>query len=85
MLQSSFSKISRPNKIRQYLSRMEIQESKNRSRTNVLMMGGTSSSGNSVETERSITFDQDTDEIYRFFADKNSRSQSKSYWQAIGA
>mgnify|MGYP006159841247 FL=1 len=85
MLQSSFSKISRPNKIRQYLSRMEIQESKNRSRTNVLMMGGTSSSGNSVETEGSIAFDQDIDEIYRFFADKTSRSQSKSYWQVIGA
>jgi hypothetical protein len=64
---------------------MEIQESQNRSRTNVLMMGGTSSSENSVETEGSIAFDQDIDEIYRFFADKISRSQSKSYWQVIGA
>jgi len=49
---------------------MEILESQNRTRSNVLMMGGSSSSGNSVETNGSITSDENIDEVYRFFADQ---------------
>ncbi|MBL4573432.1 MAG: hypothetical protein JKY86_10220 [Gammaproteobacteria bacterium] len=69
MQQASYGQYSQPFGIGQYLPRLEIPESQNRPRA-AFLSGGTSSSGNSVETDGSITTDQDIEEVYRFFADQ---------------
>ena len=70
MQQASLGQMSRSYGLRQYLPRLEIPELQNSPRRNVFFMGGSSSSGNSVETEGVMTSDQDIEEVYRYFADQ---------------
>ena len=84
MRQASFGRMSRSFELRQYLPRLEIPELQNSPRMNAFLMGGSSSSGNSIETEGVMTSDQDIEEVYRYFADQIEEQGWDLDSQAVG-
>ena len=82
--QASFSQMSQSLGLRQYLPRMEIPESQNRPRVAAWMVGGSSSSGNLVETDGAMTSDQDIEEVYRYFADQIENQGWELDSEAVG-
>ncbi|GJM13281.1 MAG: hypothetical protein DHS20C12_16840 [Pseudohongiella sp.] len=56
--------------IHQYMPRMEVPETENIRPSGAFIGGGSSSSGNSVETEINLSSDLDIEELYEHFADQ---------------
>ncbi len=71
--------------LRQYLPRMEIPESQSLQRRPVLMTGGTSMSGNSIETDGLMTSDQGIDVVYNFFAEQIQSQEWELDSESIGS
>ena len=85
MQQASAGRMSQAIGLRQYLPRMEIPEAQNRPRLGVFMMGGSSSSGNSVDTEGSMTSEQSIEAVYRYFADQIEEQGWELDSEAVGS
>ncbi len=85
MQQAAAGQMSRSIGLRQYLPRMEIPADQNRQRLGVAMVGGLSSSSNSVDTEASMTSEQSLDEVYRYFADQIEEQGWELDSEAVGS
>lgn len=69
MRQAAAGQMSRPTGFGQYLPRMEIPADQTWPPLSNTIMGG-SFSGNSIDSEASMTSEQTLDEVYRYFADQ---------------
>ncbi len=70
MQQDAVGQLPRTRGLRQYLPRMEIPEAQSLPRPVAFISGGSSSTGNSVETDGYMKSDEEIDAIYEFFAEQ---------------
>ncbi len=83
--QASLAPRSRTMGLRQYLPRMEIPGPQSPQLMAAFVGGGSSSSGNTIETDGTMTTDLGIEEVYRHFADQIQGQDWALDTEAIGA